>query len=200
MPRTRRKILQGVTYHTYSFCHNSIPMLDNVLYREILSQVIIKTQQKYQFRLENFSIEKRNLHLVIQTIPGGTEISRIMQYIKSRFAEIYNRMHKRTGSFWNSRYKDTILEEFDDPEDLNLQLLWILSGKDIGLKDYIYKGEYQYSGILVYLTGVQSRGTPYISFSKAFLNLGRSHEERLRRFGNFIFKTWGQTLDGLLAL
>jgi REP element-mobilizing transposase RayT len=188
MPRSKRKILQGVTYHTYSFCHNSIPMLDNVLYREILSQVIIKTQQKYLFKLENFSIEERKLHLVIQTVVGGAEISRIMQYIKSRFAEIYNRMHKRTGSFWNSRYKDEILEEFEDPGGVNLHLLWYLSRKNKSKRSSDGMENCHYNGISVYLTGVQSRGTPFISLSQAFLDLGNSHEARV---GRFLGMTWG---------
>jgi REP element-mobilizing transposase RayT len=193
MPRSRRKILQGVTYHTYSFCHNSIPMLDNVLYKEILSQVILKTQQKYRFRLENYSIEDRRLHLIIHTLTGGAEISRIMQYIKSRFAEIYNKMHERTGSFWNSRYKDEILEEFEDFDGLNLRLLWNISMKSIvSPRSKNFEG-HPYSGISVYLTGVQSRGTPVISFSKAFLNLGHSHKERVKRFKEFLKGNRGQT-------
>jgi len=71
--------------------------------KELFLEVITKTQEKYSFELSAYVIMENHFHMIIRTVENGATISRIMQYIKARFAEKFNRMNARIGPFWNER-------------------------------------------------------------------------------------------------
>lgn len=80
-------------------------------------EVINRTLEKYNFHLIQINFVENHFHFTIQTVEGGENISRIMQYIKSRIAEGYNRKTGRTGPFWNDRFKCKIIELSENPEE-----------------------------------------------------------------------------------
>ena len=88
-----------------------------------MEQVIIDTQEKYNFDLVSYQIMDNHFHFLIKTKKGEASISRIMQYMKARYAERYNKMHNRTGPFWNERFKDQVIDFSDNPL---LYLIWLI--------------------------------------------------------------------------
>ncbi len=82
--------------------------------------------EKYEFELIAAEPVANHIHLVIRTLENKETISLIMQYIKARIAEKYNRKTGETGAFWNERYGCTIIEHSDDPANYLLQLLWYI--------------------------------------------------------------------------
>ena len=83
-------------------------------------------QEKYDFELIAAEIVANHIHLVIQTCEEKETISRIMQYIKARIAEKYNKAMGTTGAFWNERFGSSVIEEADNPEEYLLWLLWYI--------------------------------------------------------------------------
>lgn len=83
-------------------------------------------QKKYSFDLVAAEIVSNHIHLVIKTVEDEESISRIMQYIKARISEKYNRSRSECGPFWNERFGSTIIEESEDPEQYLLWLLWYI--------------------------------------------------------------------------
>ncbi|PKL17159.1 MAG: hypothetical protein CVV49_12560 [Spirochaetae bacterium HGW-Spirochaetae-5] len=83
-------------------------------------------QEKYEFELVAAEIVANHIHLVIRTKEDKETISLIMQYIKSRIAEKYNRAMQTSGSFWNERFESRIIEESENPEEYLLWLLWYI--------------------------------------------------------------------------
>jgi len=72
-------------------------------------------QEKYEIELVAAEIVSNHIHLVIKTLADKEIISVIMQFIKARIAEKYNRAMKTTGAFWNERFVSTIIEESENP-------------------------------------------------------------------------------------
>ena len=83
-------------------------------------------QEKYDFELIAAEPVGNHIHLIIRTLLDKESISKIMQYIKARIAEKYNRATGNTGPFWNERFGSTVIEEADDPEQYLLWLLWYI--------------------------------------------------------------------------
>jgi putative transposase len=126
MPRTLRKIAQGLTHHTYSRCHGKRNLLLGKYGKKYFIESIKACQEKYDFELIAAEIVANHIHLIIKTNENKQTISRIMQYVKARIAEKYNKSTGETGSFWNERFGSTVIEEAENPEQYLLWLLWYI--------------------------------------------------------------------------
>ena len=126
MPRPLRKIGQGQTHHCYTRCHGKKNLLMGKYGRKYFIEAVKMCQGKYDFELTAAEIVGNHIHLVIITLEDKETISRIMQFIKARIAEKYNRAMGTTGAFWNERFGSSIIEESDNPEQYLLWLLWYI--------------------------------------------------------------------------
>ena len=126
MPRKPRVILQDVTYHCYSRCLRQRYFFNTSYARQYFVDAINQCHKKYDFELIAAEPVGNHIHLVIRTLAGKETISLIMQYIKARIAEKYNRRTGETGPFWNERYGCKIIEDSEDPKMYLLNLLWYI--------------------------------------------------------------------------
>jgi len=126
MPRKLRKIIQGVTYHCYSRCHGKRDLMKSKFANQYFIESIRMCQEKYAFELVAAETVGNHIHLIIRTLENGESISDIMQFIKARIAEKYNRALGETGAFWNERFGSSIIEDSENPEEYLLWLLWYI--------------------------------------------------------------------------
>jgi len=103
MSKPSREIIQGVTYHCYTRCHGKKNLFHSSYVRKYLVDAILMCQEKYVFELIAAEPVGNHIHIIIKTVENRETISRIMQYIKARIAERYNRSTGETGAFWNER-------------------------------------------------------------------------------------------------
>ncbi len=181
MPRPLRIQTRGLTHHVFCRCIEKKPLLDECFFSDLLLEVIRKTLERYKFELTSFQIMDNHIHLVIHTVEGGESISRIMQYIKARFAERYNRITDRCGPFWNERFKDKIIEFSNNPVLYLLWLLWYLAFNPVRRGIVRDPRMYRCSSINSYLD--EAHVPPVrITFHEYFIQLGKNFEERMRKF------------------
>ena len=117
MPRPLRTIKPETTYHCASKCQGANKLFLEKTAKECFIKAIQMCQLKYKFELNGAEVVSNHFHLIIRTLLNEATISLIMQYIKARTAEMYNRKTGRTGPFWNERYGCKIIEESDNPKD-----------------------------------------------------------------------------------
>ncbi|HNR89386.1 MAG TPA: transposase [Spirochaetota bacterium] len=184
MPRPHRICIEEATYHVFSRCIDRRNLMLNDSYKEIMINTIEKTQEKYVFELAFYQILDNHVHLVIKTCKGEATISRIMQYIKARFAETYNRKNGRTGPFWNERFGDVIVESQPNPVFYLMWLLWYLAYNAVRKAKVDDPREYLYGSINYYLDGTY-KGKLKISIHRYFMGLGNRCTDRLEKFITF---------------
>ena len=126
MPRPLRNIAQGLTHHACSRCHGKRNLLLGKYGRKYFIESIRECQERYDFELIAAEIVANHIHLIIKTNMDKQTISLIMQYIKARIAEKYNRAMGETGAFWNERFGSTVIEEAENPQEYLLWLLWYI--------------------------------------------------------------------------
>jgi len=180
MPRSQRICQPNLTYHVFSRCIEYKELLD-VHTKDILLSILRRTQKKYSFDLIHYTIMSNHFHFIIRTVDEGAPISRIMQYIKSRLAETYNRLMNRIGPFWNERFKDVIIEKQDNPTRYLLWLLWYMGYNPVRKGHVKCPEQYKYCSINCYL--LENFYVPVkITFHEYFIDLGSTFKERVRRF------------------
>ena len=171
MPRPLRTIKENVTYHITSRCSEWRPMMHEESFRGLFLEVVAQTKKKYRFEVNQYEIMDNHIHLVIHTLPGEAPISRIVQYIKSRFAEKFNKITRKIGPFWNERYGSSIIQESSNPQRYLLWLLWYLAYNSVRKKFTNDPRDYLYGGINAYL-GNKHWFPVRITLHKYFRELG----------------------------
>ena len=181
MPRELRTIAQGVTYHCYSRCHDKQNLLLGSFGKQILIEAIQMCQKKYNFELNAVEIVANHIHLIIRTLENGETISLIMQYIKARVAEKYNKAMNRSGAFWLGRFGCKIVEESDDPRPYFFRLIWYIAYNPVRKGLSPNPRENPIGFINCYL--IENYELPIkITLHPYFYDLGDTFEERVEKF------------------
>jgi len=181
MSNLPRNCKPDLTYHTISRCIELKALMRDDSMKDMVLEIIKRTQEKYNFKFIGYKLMDNHFHFVIQTVENGETISRIMQYIKARIAEGYNRAAGRTGPFWNERYRDIIVEEQKNPTQYLLWLLWYMAFNAVKAGMCCDPRDYKYSSINCYLKeGFTS--TVKIIRHQYFEELGVTFAERAKKF------------------
>ncbi len=181
MPRPIRIRKPNLTYHVYSRCIEWRNMMREDRFKDLMIEILKKTQEKYRFDLIFYEIMDDHFHFVIKTVDNGATISRIMQYIKSRFAEKFNYEVNRIGPFWNERFKDIIIDFFTNPINFLLWILWYLAFNPVRKDIKRNPRDYKYGCINCYLD--ENYESPVkITHHDFFNNLADTFKERVSKF------------------
>jgi len=111
--RPKRDVIEGATYHVTSRTNGKKDAFFEKLGQRILLHVITEAKEKYEFQLHNFCIMPNHLHLLI-TPKNGTNISRIMQWIKTNSAKIWNSLNYSKDHFWGERFFSRPIKDMDE--------------------------------------------------------------------------------------
>ncbi len=184
MPRSTRMCIEGATYHVFTRCIERRDLMRKDFYKEIMLDTLQLAQDKYSFDLVFYEVLDNHIHLVITTRKGEATISRIMQYVKARFAEKYNRKNGRTGPFWNERFGDVIVDLQGNPVFYFLWLLWYLAYNAVRKRAVHDPRAYKYGSINAYLDG-SGDDRIKLTLHRFFLELGDDIAGRVKRFLGF---------------
>ena len=181
MARKLRTIAQGSTHHCFTRCHDMKNYLRGKYGKKYFIESVTMCQKKYGFDLVAAEIVGNHIHLIIKTVDGKESISRIMQFIKARIAEKYNKAMNQTGAFWNERFGSTIIEEADNPEDYLLWLLWYIAYNPVrkGLSKDPRNNDI---GFINKYLNEKSAVPVNITLHQYFRNLGNSFNECVAKF------------------
>ena len=181
MARQLRIMIQEVTYHCYSKCHDNQNFLQSSLGKQCFIEAVQMCQEKYNFELNGCELAANHMHLVIRTLENGETISRIMQYIKARIGEKYNKIMYRRGAFWIGRFGCQIVEMSNNPVLYLLWLLWYVAYNPVRKKLCSDPRKSDIGFINCYLTeGYQA--PVKITLHPFFYTLGKTFDECVRKF------------------
>jgi putative transposase len=181
MSKPLRNIAQGLTHHTFSRCRGKRNLLLGKYGKKYFIESIKMCQEIYDFELIAAEIVANHIHLIIKTNLDKETISSIMQYIKARIAEKYNRAMGETGPFWNERFGSSVIEEADNPEEYLLWLLWYIGYNPVrkGLSHDPRKNDIGF--INCYLDS-KFKAPFKITLHYYFCRLGNTFEECVKKF------------------
>ena len=109
LPRKKRVWYPGATYHVMSRGNRRTAIYkDKADYCHFLD-IISMTMKEHAFRVHSICMMTNHFHMEIET--SDTELWRIMQKIKSVYAEEFNHRHKYTGHLFEGRYAASLIED-----------------------------------------------------------------------------------------
>jgi putative transposase len=111
--RKKRELLEGAIYHVTSRTNNKIHVFDQELGQKMMLLVLENAKEKYGFRLHNFCIMPNHIHLLL-TPQNGINLSRIVQWIKTRSAKIWNCLCHSQDHLWGERFFSRVVKDLED--------------------------------------------------------------------------------------
>ena len=111
--RKKRIIIEGAAYHVTSRTNGKTPAFENRLGRKIMRITLENAKEKFGFRLHNFCIMPTHIHLLI-TPKSGTNLSRIMQWIKTHSAKRWNCINNSKDHLWGERFFARQIKDITD--------------------------------------------------------------------------------------
>ncbi len=112
MPRAKRYIVPGHTYHVTHRCHDRDFLLqfkkDRTAYCRLLREYVLESP----ISLFNYCVTSNHVHLLLRPEPSNAldSLSQLMQAVEGEFARRYNRRKHRANAFWGDRYHATMIE------------------------------------------------------------------------------------------
>lgn len=107
--RKIRHIVPKAIYHVCARANRQEMILEDIQFKYMLLDVIVRAKKKYRFIFRNFCIMGNHIHLEIEP-QGNIAISKIMQWILSVFAVQYNKLFNYRGHVWYDRFKSKVIE------------------------------------------------------------------------------------------
>jgi len=119
--RKKREFIEGAYYHVTSRTNDKIRVFENNLGRKIMLITLQDAKDKFNFRLANFCIMPTHIHLLIKPTES-TNLSIIMQWIKTRAAKRWNFIHGSKDHLWGDRYFARVIR---DPKEFESVMEYI---------------------------------------------------------------------------
>ncbi|MGQ9695138.1 MAG: transposase [Thermodesulfobacteriota bacterium] len=111
MPRTARIAPKGYVYHVLTRGNNGQDVFkDEGDFKKYLD-LILHYKEKYKFKLYHYVLMANHVHLVIEALEEGGELSEIMKGINLAYALYYKRKYNYKGHLWQDRYKSIIISK-----------------------------------------------------------------------------------------
>ncbi len=98
-------------YHVIARSNRQEFIFEKDSIKDLFINILKDAKKKYRFKVINFCIMSNHVHLLIKPRPGS-DISKIMQWVLSKFAVVFNKIHGYKGHVWYDRFKSVIIESF----------------------------------------------------------------------------------------
>lgn len=190
MPRRPRVALVDVPVHIIQRGNNRQPIFasdDNM--RAYLTW-LKEYAEYFEVSVHAWVLMTNHVHLLCTPkIPSG--ISRMMQSVGRRYVPYFNRIHKRTGTLWEGRFRSCLVQK----ENYLLQVYRYIEMNPVRAGMVDDPADYSWSSYQCNALGKQSRLlTPHW----LYLAIGKTQEERQSAYrALFSYEIGGKLLEGI---
>ncbi|MCL2174918.1 MAG: transposase [Treponema sp.] len=115
--RTHRLLIEGATYHVTSRVNRKDNAFSANVGQKIMLLTIEDAKDKYHFKLHNFCVMPNHIHLLL-TPKEGTNLPRIIQWIKTKSAKRWNSSFNRQDHLWGERFFSRPIKNESDYVDV----------------------------------------------------------------------------------
>jgi REP element-mobilizing transposase RayT len=147
--RKRRELVADARYHVVSRANRKEMIFNSPQIKKMFLEVLRKAKIKYRFSISNFCIMGNHFHMILQP-HKDQNLSRIMQWILSVFAQKFNRFFNYSGHVWYDRFRSKVIRSF---HQYLITFLYI-STNPVRAKIIKNPIDYEYSGISFLHKGV----------------------------------------------
>ncbi len=192
----QRLAFPGALYHIFCRGNNKASIFHTNADKQNYLQILSETKKLFDLSIYAYALMTNHIHLLIETPQAN--ISAAMKYLNWTYCRHFNKIHKKSGHLFESRYKAKVVQK--DKYLLALIRYIHFNPLKAGLCKSI--NTYQWSSHLEYL-----KGKKIIDSELVFDMLSIDKKTALQRYKNFInipipnteFKLFNRERNGILG-
>jgi putative transposase len=202
MPRPKRHLPQGYSFHITLRCNSRQFLIAKRIRRDVLLVVLEKAKQKYPFRLYGACLMANHLHLLIRP-DDATQLPKLMHWVGWYASMLLNRLSGRCGHFWEARYYATAIAPEDHQRALNTLRYIHANPKAAGVRkgfydpysNYGHYGRLETDGISDWHPAFLQLSPTLTGCSKRYINFCKKYRCKSKPIK---IRQWGSKLIALL--
>jgi putative transposase len=177
--RSRKKLIHAglVSHITQRAAGKDILFIDDDDYRSMLG-LMKELSAKHAISVYAFCLMPNHIHLLIR--PGKDNLDQFMRDLFGRYATRFNRRYERKGHLFGGPFRQAVV--LDDAYLLAVSLYIHLNPVRAGLASE--PGSYRFSSSRLYTTSASTNS--FVTPDFVLSLLGKNHEERRRKYKNFL--------------
>lgn len=175
MPRTARIVLPNHPHHVVHRGHNRQQVfVTEEDYRFYISKLAELTAE-HSCKIHAFCLMPNHIHLILNPCEAAENLSLIMKRLACLHTRRFNKINKRSGTLWEGRFKSSPIDE----ERYLLACCRYIDLNPLRARMVSKPEDYRWSSCRIKVGLERSR---WLDKDPAYLQLGRGHEERCRKY------------------
>lgn len=137
MPRPKRHLPEGHSFHITLRCNSRAFLISKALRRDVLLSVLAKAQHKVPHQLYGVCLMANHIHLLLKP-DDAAQLPKLMHWVAWYASMLLNRLAGRCGHFWEARYYATPIASNDHKRALNTLRYIHANPKAAGVRQGFY--------------------------------------------------------------
>jgi len=181
MPRTARIVLPNTPHHVIQRGHNKQPVFFKEDDYEIYLRLLRKWTGEFGVKIHGYCLMTNHVHLLLNPGPNVHSLAQAMKRVSGKFTRRINRLHVRTGTLWESRFKSSPIQT----SEYLLACSRYVDLNPVRAGMVMHPGEYRWSSFHQKTSGMVNA---WIDFDDCYIALGETVNERLQNYEKFVIE------------
>jgi putative transposase len=179
MPRVGRVVVPDYPHHVVQRGHNRGVVFASAADFERYLSDMLELKEVFGIRVYAYCLMTNHVHLLLGPRDTPSALGDFMKGLAGRATRYRNRLEKRSGTLWESRYKSSLVQK----ETYLLACCRYIELNPVRARMVAGPGDYPWSSARERL-GLAPSGI--LDWNPTYLGLGRTEMERQRRYSQFL--------------
>ena len=179
MPRTARIVLANTPHHVFQRGHDKQPVFFEQDDYESYLRILRKWTGEFGVKVYGYCLMTNHVHFVLDPGSDVQSLAKAMKRVAGKFTRRINRLHDRTGTLWESRFKSSPIQT----TEYLLACCRYIDLNPVSAGMVTHPGEYRWSSFR------QKTGDPastWINLDDCYIALGKTANQRKKTYAKFV--------------
>lgn len=185
MPRTARIVLPNTPHHIVQRGHNKQPVFFEEDDYEAYLCILRKWTTEFGVKVYGYCLMTNHVHFVLDPGSDVHSLAQTMKRVSGKATRRINRLHNRSGTLWESRYKSSPIQT----TEYLLACCRYIDLNPVSAGMVVHPGKYRWSSFRQKTSDSAGR---WINLDDCYIALGKTVTERMQTYTKFV-------IDGIPA-
>ena len=179
MPRVGRVVLPDYPHHIVQRGHNRQVVFAQESDFEVYLSNLRELKGECGIQVYAYCLMTNHDHLLLQPGEAIAELGRLMKALSARMTRYFNRLERRSGTLWESRYKSSPVQA----DQYLLACCRYIELNPVRARMVDQPGGYRWSS---YAARMGGEGSEWLDFAPLYLGIGDDEECRRKGYREFL--------------
>lgn len=179
MPRMARIVLPNAPHHIIQRGHNKQPVFFNEEDYEAYLCILRKWTAEFGVKIYGYCLMTNHVHFVLDPGADVRSLAHAMKRISGKATRRFNRLHDRSGTLWESRYKSSPIQT----SEYLLACCRYIELNPVSAGMVVHPREYRWSS---YRQKTDDSASRWINLDDCYMALGKTANQRMRSYAKFV--------------